>query len=432
MRLLFFAGSTREGSYNKKLARLAQHIATANGIEGVFVDLKDYPMPLYHGDLEANEGPPQKAAEFKALLAEYQGVFIATPEYNSSIPALLKNTIDWVTRVRAKGETGLEVYKTRVFAISGASPGYYGAMRSLLTLRQILEVGVGATVIPQQLALPRANDAFEAGRQPQGQGAADHAEGRRGEARHRRQEVRRVMAHARDRLIVALDVPGAEQARALIDVLQDSVGVYKIGLELLFAGGMALASELASRGNRVFIDAKLLDIEATVERATASIARTGAEFLTVHALDCKTLDAAVRGRARQRTQACSASRCSPILTATTSRSRASTVRHRSLRSIVQCWRRRPVSTGSSPPGRDAAALRQALGPKMLIVTPGIRPEGGATQDQARVATPASAIAAGADYLVVGRPITAAPDPRAAARRSSQRSSQLCQANSATR
>ena len=102
--------------------------------------------------------------------------------------------------------------------------------------------------------------------------------------------------HARDRLIVALDVPSADQARALIDALQDSVGVYKIGLELLFAGGMALASELASRGMRVFIDAKLLDIEATVERATASIARTGAEFLTVHAVDRKTLDAAVRGR----------------------------------------------------------------------------------------------------------------------------------------
>ena len=163
MRLLFFAGSTREGSYNKKLARLAQHIATANGIEGVFVDLRDYPMPLYSGGLEAEQGPPQKAAEFKALLAEYQGVFIASPEYNSSVTPLLKNTIDWVTRVRAKGETGLEVYKTRVFAISGASPGYYGAMRSLLNLRQILAVGIGATVIPQQLALPRANDAFEEG-----------------------------------------------------------------------------------------------------------------------------------------------------------------------------------------------------------------------------------------------------------------------------
>jgi NAD(P)H-dependent FMN reductase len=162
MRLLFFAGSTREGSFNKKLARLAQHIATANGVEGVFVDLKDYPMPLYNADLEGAEGPPLKAQEFKALLGEYQGVFIASPEYNSSVTPLLKNTLDWVTRVRAKGETGLEVYRTRVFAISGASPGYYGGMRSLLHLRQILEVGIGATMIPQQLALPRAGDAFEA------------------------------------------------------------------------------------------------------------------------------------------------------------------------------------------------------------------------------------------------------------------------------
>ncbi len=161
MRLLFFAGSAREGSYNKKLARLAQHIATANGIEGVFVDLRDYPMPLYDGDLEAEHGPPQQAAEFKALLGEYKGVFIACPEYNSSITPLLKNTLDWVTRVRAEGETGLEVYRSRVFAISGASPGYYGAMRSLLTVRQVLAVGIGATVIPQQLALPRANNAFE-------------------------------------------------------------------------------------------------------------------------------------------------------------------------------------------------------------------------------------------------------------------------------
>jgi len=161
MRLLFFAGSAREGSYNKKLARLAQHIATANGVEGVFVDLREYPMPLYDGDLEAEHGPPAKATEFKALLGEYQGVFIACPEYNSSITPLLKNTLDWVTRVRAEGETGLEVYRTRVFAISGASPGYYGAMRSLLTVRQVLVIGLGATVIPQQLALPRANNAFE-------------------------------------------------------------------------------------------------------------------------------------------------------------------------------------------------------------------------------------------------------------------------------
>jgi len=161
MQLLFFAGSTRQGSNNKKLARLAQRIATANGIGGVFVDLKDYPMPLYNGDLEAEHGPPQKAQEFKALLGEYQGAFIASPEYNSSITPLLKNTLDWMTRVRAPGETGLETFKSRVFAISGASPGYYGTMRSLLNLRQILTLGLGALVIPQQLALPRANDAFE-------------------------------------------------------------------------------------------------------------------------------------------------------------------------------------------------------------------------------------------------------------------------------
>jgi len=162
MRLLFFAGSAREASFNKKLALLGHHIAEANGIEAVFVDLKDYPMPIYNGDLEAAEGPPERASAFKALLGEYQGVFIASPEYNSSVTPLLKNTLDWVTRVRAKGETGLEVFKSRVFAISGASPGYCGGMRSLLNLRQILAVGIGALVIPEQIALPRAMDAFEA------------------------------------------------------------------------------------------------------------------------------------------------------------------------------------------------------------------------------------------------------------------------------
>jgi NAD(P)H-dependent FMN reductase len=161
MRLLFFAGSTREGSFNKKLARLGRHVAEINGIEAVFIDLKDYKMPLYNGDLEASEGPPRAAREFKALLGEYQGVFIASPEYNSSVTPLLKNTLDWVTRVRAEGETGLEIFRSRVFAISGASPGYYGAMRSLLHLRQILAVGTGATVIPQQIAVPRGGDAFD-------------------------------------------------------------------------------------------------------------------------------------------------------------------------------------------------------------------------------------------------------------------------------
>jgi NAD(P)H-dependent FMN reductase len=119
-------------------------------------------MPIYHGDLEAEQGPPEEARKFKALLGEYQGVFIASPEYNASIAPLLKNTLDWVTRVRAKGETGLEVFRSRVFAIGGASPGYYGGMRSLLQLREILAVGLGAPVIPQQIALPRAHEAFDA------------------------------------------------------------------------------------------------------------------------------------------------------------------------------------------------------------------------------------------------------------------------------
>jgi len=161
MRLLFFAGSTREGSFNRKLAALAHHIAFANGVEAVLVDLKDYPMPLYNGDLEAKDGVPERARAFKALLAEYQGVFIASPEYNSSVTPLLKNTLDWVSRIKGEGESGLEVFRSRVFAVSGASPGYYGAMRSLLHLRQILEIGLGATVIPQQIAVPRAMDAFE-------------------------------------------------------------------------------------------------------------------------------------------------------------------------------------------------------------------------------------------------------------------------------
>ena len=161
MRLLFFAGSTREGSFNKKLARLAQHIATANGIEGVFVDLKDYPMPLYNGDLEAEQGPPQKAQEFKSLLGEYQGVFIASPEYNASITPLIKNTIDWISVVRERGEPQLAVYQNRVFALGGASPGRSGAMQSLLALRQVLAVGCRALVLAEQVSVPNAEQAFD-------------------------------------------------------------------------------------------------------------------------------------------------------------------------------------------------------------------------------------------------------------------------------
>jgi chromate reductase, NAD(P)H dehydrogenase (quinone) len=161
VRLLFFAGSTREGAWSKKLAREAQYIASVNGIEAVFVDLIDYPMPMYNGDLEEREGVPEMARALTALMGEYQGIFIASPEYNTSVPPLLKNTLDWVTRVTEEGLSGPKMFRSRVFAIAGSSPGYYGGARCLLHLRQVLAVGMGALVIPQQFTLPKASEAFD-------------------------------------------------------------------------------------------------------------------------------------------------------------------------------------------------------------------------------------------------------------------------------
>ena len=221
------------------------------------------------------------------------------------------------------------------------------------------------------------------------------------------------MTEAGRRLIVALDVPSVEEAKALIDRLGDSVGIYKIGLELLFSGGFELARELASQGRSVFIDAKLLDIEATVECATAAIARTGAEFLTVHALDAKTLDAAVRGRASSKLRLLG-------VTVLTNLDRDDLKEQGVDRSPKELAVYRAMLAqeagfdGVVASGEEAAALRQALGPGVLIVTPGIRPKGAERHDQTRSITPAEAVAAGADYIVVGRPITRAPDPRSAA------------------
>jgi orotidine-5'-phosphate decarboxylase len=221
------------------------------------------------------------------------------------------------------------------------------------------------------------------------------------------------MSKARDRLIVALDVPSVDAARRLIDQLGDSIGVYKIGLELLFSGGFALASELAARGARVFVDAKLLDIETTVERATAAVASTGAEFLTVHAQDRKTLDAALRGRGGASLKLLGVTvltNLTPtdLVQQGTDIPPAELVLHRAMLA------KEAGLDGVVASGQEAAAIRQAAGPGLIIVTPGIRPKGSAAGDQARITTPASAIAAGANYLVVGRPITAAGDPREAA------------------
>jgi orotidine-5'-phosphate decarboxylase len=218
---------------------------------------------------------------------------------------------------------------------------------------------------------------------------------------------------AKDRLIVALDVPSVEEARSLIETLGDGVGVYKIGLELLFAGGFALGEALARKGRPVFIDAKLSDIEATVERATAAIARAGASFLTVHALDSKTLEAAVRGRGDSALKLLG-------VTVLTNLAAADLIEQgidHPLPEVVQhraALAKTAGLDGVIASGREAVEIRRAAGPDFLIVTPGVRPSGSETQDQARAVTPGQAIMAGADYLVVGRPITRAADPRKAA------------------
>lgn len=160
-RLLFFAGSAREGSFNKKLARLGARVAEANGIDATFADLGDYPLPLYDADLQSAEGVPENAVKLEALMKVHQGIFIASPEYNASISPLLKNTLDWVSRIRRDGEEPLAVYKTRVFALGAASPGGMGGIRGLIAVRTVLEMGLGALVLPDQFLCPRAMDAFD-------------------------------------------------------------------------------------------------------------------------------------------------------------------------------------------------------------------------------------------------------------------------------
>lgn len=160
-KVLVFAGSIRTGSHNARLAALATKELMLAGADVTRISLVDYPMPLYDGDLEMRSGPPENAVKLKQLMAQHQGVFIASPEYNASVTPLLKNTIDWISRVRERGEAPLAVYKSRVFAIGGASDGAYGAMRSLMALRQVLELGCGALVIPEQVAVTRASEAFD-------------------------------------------------------------------------------------------------------------------------------------------------------------------------------------------------------------------------------------------------------------------------------
>ncbi len=157
-KILAFAGSARADSLNKKLVRVAAQAARDAGGEVTLIDLDDYPLPLYHGDLEAREGVPAKALELKALFRAHQGLLIASPENNASVPALLKNTLDWISREHG-GESGLVPYRGKVAAIMGASPGALGTLRGLVHLRQIL-LALNVLVLSEQFGLPRAHEAF--------------------------------------------------------------------------------------------------------------------------------------------------------------------------------------------------------------------------------------------------------------------------------
>ena len=160
-KILVVPGSLRSGSHNVRLAALIVKELVIAEAEVTSISLADYPLPLYDGDLEAKSGPPANALQLKRMFAAHQGVFIVTPEYNASVPPLVKNTIDWISRVRERGEAPLAVFKHRAFALGAASPGGFGGMRSLLALRQVLEIGCGALVIPEQITVPHANQAFD-------------------------------------------------------------------------------------------------------------------------------------------------------------------------------------------------------------------------------------------------------------------------------
>lgn len=160
-KILVFPGSTRAGSHNVKLAALAAKELTLIDAEVTRISLVDYPLPIYEGDLEAKAGPPANALKLKQMIMAHHGVFIASPEYNASVTPLLKNAIDWVSRVRERGDPTYAAFKGRVFAISSASPGRAGGLRALMALRQILELGCGALVIPEQVAIPQADHAFD-------------------------------------------------------------------------------------------------------------------------------------------------------------------------------------------------------------------------------------------------------------------------------
>jgi orotidine-5'-phosphate decarboxylase len=219
-------------------------------------------------------------------------------------------------------------------------------------------------------------------------------------------------APARDRLIVALDLSDTAAAEQAVKTLGDSVTFYKIGYELGFAGGLALAERLAGDGKKIFLDFKLHDIGNTVARGVASLGSIGATFLTVHAYP-QTMRAAVEGRGDADVKLLAVT----ALTSYDDADAAEAGYAFAIRDLVRLRAEQARTIGLDGivcSAAETALVRDVAGPSMTIVTPGIRPAGSAAGDQKRTLTPTEAISAGVDYLVVGRPVIAAKDPKAAA------------------
>ena len=216
----------------------------------------------------------------------------------------------------------------------------------------------------------------------------------------------------KDRLIVALDLPGLEQAEAMVARLGDSVTFYKIGYQLAYAGGLPLVRKLADQGKKVFIDLKLHDIGNTVARGVESIARLGATFLTVHAYP-QTMKAAVEARAGSNLKILAVT----VLTSYDDGDLHAAGYRLGVSDLVEARAQQAQVLGVDGlvcAAEEVASLRKLVGHQMHLVTPGIRPAGAASGDQKRIMTPARAVAAGSDYLVVGRPVVEAADPKAVA------------------
>lgn len=158
-RVLAFAGSTRKDSFNKKLVEIAATGAREAGATVTVIDLTDYPLPMFDQDLEAADGLPENVLKLKQLFLDHQGLMIASPEYNSSITAVMKNTLDWISRPAA-GEPSLAAFQGKVANIISASPGALGGLRGLVHLRAILG-NIGVIVLPDQIAIPKAHEAFD-------------------------------------------------------------------------------------------------------------------------------------------------------------------------------------------------------------------------------------------------------------------------------